>query len=130
MEVRMTQKKEKIIGIRLTNTEKEEIDVFVQKAGSNLTGFIRQAITFYISNLEENNERINIGNIVNHTKKIRASLNKVKESFNQVKLDLNDLSINFNQLDKELTMVLNKRVVRDTVKSSEFLKERRLQRDL
>lgn len=122
----MSQKKDKIIGIRLTNNEKEEIDKYVQNVGSNLTEFVRQAITFYLSNLEDYHESINIGNVVEQSKKIRVSLNNINTSFNQLKLNLHDLSNNFNQLDKELIVFLNKRVDKDSVNRVEFLKERRL----
>lgn len=104
----MSQKKDKIIGIRLTNTEKEEIDKHIQNVGSNRTDFIRQAIDFYLNNLEENPESINIENVVEYSKKIRTSLKNVNINFNQLKLALNELSNNSNQLDKELVIFLRK----------------------
>ncbi len=104
----MSQKKDKIIGIRLTNTEKEEIDNYTKNRGSNLTEFIRQAIAFYLNNLEENPESINIENVVEYSKKIRTSIKNVNINFNQLKLALNELSNNFNQLDKELVIYLRK----------------------
>jgi len=106
----MSEKRDQIVGIRLTKTEKKEIENNIQNIGSNLTEFIRQAIAFYINDLEENPESINIDNVVEYSKKIRTSLKKVNFNFNQLKLALNELSNNFNQLDKELVIYLNKRV--------------------
>lgn len=106
----MSQKKNKIIGIRLTNIEKEEIDEFIKNTSSNITDFIRQAITFYINNLGENSESINLGNVIEYSKKIRPSLENVNTTFKKLKLAIDDLSNNLIQLDKELVIFLKKRV--------------------
>jgi predicted DNA-binding protein len=107
----MSQKKDKIIGIRLTNTEKEEVDKYIKNTGSNITEFIRQAIDFYINNLNEKPESIHMGNVVEYSKKVKLSLGNVNNTFNQLKLALDDLSDIFTQLDRELVISIGKRVI-------------------
>ena len=106
----MSEKRDQIVGIRLTKTEKKEIENYTKNKGSNLTEFIRQAIAFYVNNLEENPELNNIDKVIERSKKIIPSLKNVKSSFNQLKFALNELSNYITQLDKELVIHLGKRL--------------------
>ena len=53
-----TPKKTKIITTRFTKEEKEKIDDFVKKYGTTITDFTRNAIFFYINELENINYKI------------------------------------------------------------------------
>jgi len=98
----MSQKRDHIIGVRLTKEEKEEIEEFTNNQGLNLTEFIRKAISAYQKDIEEDSKKIHIENVINYSKKVKSSLKSVKTHFNNLNSALNELSHNFNRLDEEL----------------------------
>ena len=104
----MSEKRDQIVGIRLTKTEKKEIDNYTKNKGSNLTEFIRRAIAFYLNNLEENPELTNMYKVIEHSKKIETSLKNVKSNFDQLKFALDKLSNDTKQLDNELVIHIRK----------------------
>jgi len=104
----MSEKRDQIVGIRLTKTEKNEIDNYTKNKGSNLTEFIRRAIAFYLNNLEENPELTNMHKVIERSKKIETSLKNVKSNFDQLKFALDELSNDTKQLDNELVIHIRK----------------------
>ena len=102
----MSQKRDQIIGIRLTKEEKEEIEEITKNQGLSLTEFIREAISAYQKNIDEDSKEIHLNNIIDYSKKSIASLKNVKSHFSRLHSAINELSTNFNRLDEELDFYL------------------------
>ena len=98
----MVQKRDHIIGIRLTKEEKEEIEEITKNQGLSLTEFVRKAISAYQKNIDEDSKEIHLKNINNYSEKLRVSLKIVKSHFNSLNSALNELSNNSNRLNEEL----------------------------
>ncbi len=98
----MAQKRDHIIGIRLTKEEKEEIEEITKNQGLSLTEFIRKAISAYQKNIDEDSKEIHLININNYSEKLRISLKSVKSHFNSLNSALKELSNNSNRLNEEL----------------------------
>lgn len=105
----MSQKRDKIIGIRLTQEEKEEIEVYIKDQGLSITEFIRRAISSYNNNIEEDAKKQHLRNVNYFSEKLKKSLLKVNKDFKSLNLALNEFSSNFNQLNKELYLYMFKR---------------------
>lgn len=102
----MAQKRDHIIGIRLTKEEKEEIEEITKNQGLNLTEFIRKAISAYQKNIDEDSKEIHLKNVNNYSEKLRISLKNVQSHFNSLNSALNELSNNFNRLNEELYLYM------------------------
>ena len=102
----MSQKRDHIIGIRLTKEEKEEIEDITKNQGVSLTEFIRKAILAYQKNIDEASKEIHLKNVNNYSEKLKVSLKNVKSHFNSLNSDLNELSNNFNRLNEELYLYM------------------------
>lgn len=102
----MAQKRDQIIGVRLTRAEKEEIEKITKNHGLSLTEFIRKAISAYQKNIDEESKEIHLGNINDFSQKLKVSLKNVKSHFSRLNSALDDLSNNFNRLNEELYLYM------------------------
>ena len=98
----MSQKRDHIIGVRLTKEEKEEIEEITREQGLNITEFIRNAISAYQKNIDEDSKEIYLKNVNTYSEKLKISLLNVKSYFKNLESALNELSNNFYQLNEEL----------------------------
>ena len=85
------RKKTKVVTTRFTEEEKEKIDNIVKDYGTTLTDFVRNAVFYYIKNLEYNHEEIIIDNKISKIDLFqlnRKKLNYLKEAIKNIENQL------------------------------------------
>ncbi|MHA1438975.1 MAG: plasmid mobilization protein [Promethearchaeota archaeon] len=95
-----TLKKTEIITTRFTKEEKRNIDKLVEKYGTSLTDFIRNAVFYYIKDLEKKNPKENEKfDLIKPLIRNRDKLKILKNSIEQIENQIEDLEKKFNSLE-------------------------------
>jgi len=87
--------KDKVVTTRFTEKEKEQIDNVIQKYGTTLTDFVRNAVFYYINIIENNN---------NNPEKIRTDIIN-PESFKLNQKRINVIRKSLDYIEKEMSLI-------------------------
>ena len=100
----MTEKKDKLIGIRFTKEERQLIEKLARARSCTITEFIRESVFSHINNLYDNVGILDVDEFLINFKKIEKSAETVLRSISilKKKLDIYDFErLKFNLMEQK-----------------------------